>query len=87
MTVNIMSNINKIERPSLISEKMVWTKNDKGVKQQQILLTTSDYYNEWYRTPSLKKGIKGNHGKRWIDLFEGPLDMSLPSLIPQHHPF
>ena len=76
------SNINKIERPSLISEKMVWTKNDKGVKQQQILLTTSDYYNEWYRTPSLKKGIKGNHGKRWIDLFEGPLDMSLPSLIP-----
>ena len=75
------SNVNDIARPSLIEEKMVWTKDDKGVKQRQLLLTTSDYYNDWYRTPSLKKGIKGNHGKRWIDIFEGPLDMSLPSVI------
>ena len=75
------SNVNDIARPSLIEEKMVWTKDDKGVGKRQLLLTTSEYYNDWYRTPSLKKGIKGNHGKRWIDIFEGPLDMSLPSVI------
>jgi hypothetical protein len=72
----------KLNRPSLISEDKAYTKNAKGVTQQELLLTTSDFYDNWYRTPSIKKGIKGNHGKRWIDLLDGPLDPALPSIRP-----
>ena len=73
---------NIIQRPSLIVEKKAWTKDGKGVTKRELLLTTSDFYNDWYRVPSIKKGIKGNYGKRWIDIFEGPIDPSLPAIRP-----
>jgi len=71
-----------LKRPSLILEKKVYTKNDKGITQKELLLTTSDFYNDWYRTPSIKRNIKGSNGKRWIDLFEGPIDPTLPAVRP-----
>ena len=77
-----ISENNILRRPSLISEKPVYTKNDKGVTKREVMLTTSDFYNEWYRAPSVKRNIKGSYGKRWIDLFEGPIDPTLPAVRP-----
>lgn len=77
-----ISENNILRRPSLISEKPVYTKNDKGVTKREVMLTTSDFYNDWYRTPSVKRNIKGSNGKRWIDLFEGPIDPTLPAVRP-----
>ena len=73
---------NILDRPSLISEKPVYVKDNKGVSKKEIMLTTSDFYDEWYRAPSIKRNIKGSNGKRWIDLFEGPIDPTLPAVRP-----
>jgi len=72
-----------LKRPSLLEEKKVWTKDAKGQKKQELMLTTSDYYNNWFRTPVLKKGIQGNYGKRWVQLFDGPINPSLPAIVRQ----
>ena len=77
------SQVNTLKRPSLLEEKMVWTKNDKGENKRELMLTTSDYYDNWFRTPILKRNIKGENGKKWIQLLEGPIDPSLPAIVRQ----
>jgi len=66
------------ERPSLISEVPSFS-SQKGIAMDKTLLTTSDYYDNWYKPSSIKQNIKGNNGKRWIEMFNGPIDPALPS--------
>ena len=77
---NVYTDTRILNRPSLLLEKTAISKK-KGQDFENVLLTTSDFYDEWYRAPAIKQNRTGSNGKVWIQILDGPSDPALPGPV------